>query len=619
MLPHVRTRALGVACALGVAVIVGTPALADGVAPSPAPSPSSIGRVVTSDRQDEPATLSARSTYVVTAADIARHGWLTVGDAIEAVPAVELVRYGAQGAEISAEIRGASSDQVLVLLNGRPVPGAQLGGVDLAALSTLGVERIEVVEGPGATLYGSGAVGGVINVITTSSHCDAPLSRIGAGAFGEHDATLATCNLALQSIAATNTYPYALPNGSSGTRTNADERELRGRASVTSDAGPWEFRLDVGSSDRHVGVPGSLAFPTVGERQDDGLDDALARIAFHGARATTALELSAMRERINAFDADSADAGAGLFNGTSTEARTQLSLRDAVVGGPSRLVYGLDLSREAVLNDDGAGDLAADTLAQSALYVQESYGVAATARVVGGLRAENDAGYGGALSPSLGAIVEVAPGIAVRANAATAFRAPTAAELYFPNFGNPRLRPERTSGGDVSLDFDRIAGGASLTWFFQQGRDLIAYDATANTDVNVARSSVAGLTLSLATVPLDGVRMRLNLTDTYRALDLTSIAVRLPYRPVFTSNVDVAYEPRARGALDAVGFVAHSEGLRDPSGALPFTRVDGYVRVHVTRRALLSLRGTNLGNEQYQGVAGYPAPGRGYSVELATR
>jgi vitamin B12 transporter len=620
-----RTRALLAPCLLSVAVAA-TPALADGGAPQPSPSPSAlpqIGHVVTSDRQDEPASLSARTTFVVDKAAMIAHGWLTVGDAIEDVPGVQLIRYGAVGSQISAQIRGAASTQVLVLLDGLPVPGANLGGVDLSQYTTSGVERIEVVEGPGATLYGSGAVGGVINIITTGATArDArdTNAEIGGGSYAQRNASIESRNVSFQSVSATNDYGYTLPDGTSGVRRNADDRELHGSATYAATLGALDVSLTGLVTDQHVGVPGGLDFLTAGERQNDGVEDLIGSFVAHRPQATLTLDVTGSRERINAIDTDPADAGsAGTFNGTSVEARTQVSLRDAVGTGGSRLIYGLDLSRESVQNDDGVGDVSVAALAQSALYVQENVRVGAGSRVYAGLRGENDAGFGQALSPSLGAVIALGDALALRVNGATAFRAPTADELYYPDFGNPLLHPERTSGGDVTLSDDRILGGASVGWFVQNGRDLISYDAAANTDVNVAQSSVAGYILTLATRPLDGVTAKFNLTDTYRALDLTAEAVRLTYRPVIVSNLEIAYAPLRANALQTIGFVAHSEGLRDPAGALPFTRVDGFVRLRLAPRAVLSVRAINLGNEQYQPVAGYPAIGRAFTVDLATR
>ena len=623
---HLRVRVLCTPCAVGVALFFATPTRADVAAPVPAASPTAvpeIGHVVTSDRQDEPASISARTTYVVDKAEMIRRGWLTVGDALEDVPGVELIRYGGIGSQISAEIRGASSTQVLVLLDGRPVPGTQLGGVDLATFSTTGVERIEVVEGPGATLYGSGAVGGVINIITTSSrsaNARDTNALAGGGSFGARTFSLESRSFSFRTLNATNAYPYTLLDGTKGVRVNADDREIQGSANAAATLGPLDVTLSADINDRHLGVPGSIGFLTSGERQNDGRSNVLGTFALRHAQSTLTLDLSAMRDRINAIDDDPADAATlGAYNGTSVEARTQVGLRNAVNGGASQLVYGLDLAREAVRNDDGVGVVASDALSQSALYVQENVRVAPGSRVYAGLRGENDAGFGAALSPSLGAVVALTNTIALRVNGATAFRAPTADELYYPNFGNPALQPERTSGTDVSLVADRLLGGASLGWFVQNGRDLITYDAQANTDVNIARSSVAGFILTLATRPLNGVTAALNVTDTYRALDLTARAVPLTYRPVIVSNLEVAYTPPRRGAIDAVGLVAHTEGLRDPAGALPFTRVDGFLRLHLAPRALLSLRASNIGNEAYQPVAGYPAAGRSFSVDLATR
>src|SRR5580692_133984 len=139
------------------------------VSPTPSPSASpalQIAHVVTSDRSDESLTRATRVTFVVTQDQILRNGYRTVGDAIGGVPGVQLEHYGAIGSNDSYGIRGSSSAQVLVLVDGMPARGSFANSVNLGTFSTAGVERIEIVEGGGSTLYGTGAVGGVINVIT---------------------------------------------------------------------------------------------------------------------------------------------------------------------------------------------------------------------------------------------------------------------------------------------------------------------------------------------------------------------------------------------------------------------------------------------------------------------
>ena len=95
------------------------------------------------------------------------HGDDDVATAIAGVPGVFIQRDGGPGALATVSIRGQRGDGVLVLLDGRPIAGGEIGAVDIGSIPTNGVERIEVVEGAGSTLYGAGASGGVINIITS--------------------------------------------------------------------------------------------------------------------------------------------------------------------------------------------------------------------------------------------------------------------------------------------------------------------------------------------------------------------------------------------------------------------------------------------------------------------
>ena len=596
--------------------------------PAPSPSPTGlteIGRVSTSDRQDEPRSSSARMTFIVTKAEMVAHGDRTVADSLERVPGVNITRYGAFGSQAGVSIRGASTNQVLVLLDGRPVGGSQLGGVDLSSFVATGIERIEVVEGPGATLYGTGAVGGVVNLITGKGRSAYlhPQVDLGIGSYGDRFVSIETRNFALERHVATNNYAYPVSGAATSVRTNDDAAETTARATTSGMLGAFALTAGLGVTSRHLGIPGPDGFGTVAARQEDGATDARVVLSQRRNAATTTIDISGVRERVSAHDFDTRDSTNGFVpsNQTSIESRAQLSLRNVVSSDASRLIYGIDLTNGSARNDDGVGDVAAKPFAQTAAYVQESLQVAAGSRIYAGIRAERDGGLGGAISPSVGAVIALAGGVAARINGATSFRAPFAAELYYPNFGNPKLRAERTSGGDITISSTHVLGGASLGYFISNGRDLISYDSTANTDINIAQSAVSGLTFEVQTVPLNGFITKLNLTDTYRALGFTPglTATRLGYRPTILANLDLGFvgDPTAR--LAGLGVVAHTEGLRDPTGAFTFTRIDAYARLRIVQRTLLSLRATNLGNERYAVIAGYPQPGRAFFVDLSTR
>jgi outer membrane receptor protein involved in Fe transport len=106
------------------------------------------------------------SLTVVSSADIENQGVETVADALRNVPGVAINRTGQVGAETSAFIRGGNSNYNLILIDG--IPMNDFGGAfDLAPLPTEGVEQVEVLRGPESALYGSNAVSGVINIVTT--------------------------------------------------------------------------------------------------------------------------------------------------------------------------------------------------------------------------------------------------------------------------------------------------------------------------------------------------------------------------------------------------------------------------------------------------------------------
>ncbi|MBD5636186.1 MAG: TonB-dependent receptor, partial [Candidatus Eremiobacteraeota bacterium] len=163
------TTSLSLRYALGVAALsyaFCSPASA--AEPSSSPSPSAgavlrpIGSVVTSDRKPEPIGLTSQPTFVVDRARIEAYGDRTVADALQDVPGVELFPYGAFGAASSYGIRGTTSAQTLVLVDGIPVTDPTTGAVQLSQFSTIGVQRIEIVESGSSTLYGTSASGGVI-------------------------------------------------------------------------------------------------------------------------------------------------------------------------------------------------------------------------------------------------------------------------------------------------------------------------------------------------------------------------------------------------------------------------------------------------------------------------
>ena len=124
--------------------------------------------VITATKLETPIEEVASSVTVITAAEIERRQARTVTDVLADVPGLRLAQLGPIGRQTSVFTRGANSNQTLVLIDGQEAadPSAANGAFDFAHLTVTNIERIEVVRGPAATLYGSNAIGGVINIIT---------------------------------------------------------------------------------------------------------------------------------------------------------------------------------------------------------------------------------------------------------------------------------------------------------------------------------------------------------------------------------------------------------------------------------------------------------------------
>ena len=588
---------------------------------APAPTPSEIVHVTTADRQDEPISNTTLPTYVVDRRTIEAMGARTVAQALHDVPGVTIFSYGPYGSLVNYGILGATSEQTLVLLNGFPIATGSSGSIDLGSLSTAGVDRIEVVEGGGSTLYGSSAVGGIINIITGRSS-NGPYAELSDGTLGDRDARIQIgtqgLGLAFERHIATNIYDYPSLDGfPAGTRTNAQAAATAGRLDYHSNSNMvWTVDAGLGNNAVTIGVPGGLPFLTPQAQQATAQSDAHVTLTHHGARSAVSLSFAGARQALSYNDPQ---------NGGETDtydARGQVSLRDVVGTNRSSFVSGIDLSRESALLYLGSSSVppsASAALSQSAAYAQYRDSIPGIALFSIGLRGEHDAPGGSSLAPSLGTLLDLGHA-RLAANYAGTFRVPTIDELYFPGFENPSLVPERSKNLDVTLRWPLGGSAVSLGWFDRQAANLIAFNQNF-VAVNIAQASFGGFVLSAHTAPVNGIVATLGVTDLYRALNLTpgQPASRLEFDPITTATLGLERGfdgSRVAFGIDAQVRSPHVEAGTVRDGA---TTVDAYVRGRIAPNAIATVRAYNLGNERFAPILGYPAVGRTLIFELSTR
>ncbi|MEL6861813.1 MAG: TonB-dependent receptor plug domain-containing protein [Pseudomonadota bacterium] len=161
-------------------VLIGLP----GLAQSPGDETATMDTIVVEgSRLNQTATEVGSAVSIITADDIDELGVDFALDAIAAAPGVTINQNGAFGGQATVRIRGASSEQTLVLIDGIPVndPSSPGGGFNFARVDTENIERIEVLKGAQSTLWGTDAIGGVVSITTKS-----PEGGFGGSAFAEY-------------------------------------------------------------------------------------------------------------------------------------------------------------------------------------------------------------------------------------------------------------------------------------------------------------------------------------------------------------------------------------------------------------------------------------------------
>jgi iron complex outermembrane receptor protein len=206
------------------------------------------------------AGITGASTTVITAEDIERSPEQTLPAILSREPGVQVQNLfgGVNGARSTVDMRGfgaAANSNTLFLINGRRVQDLDMVGVDLAALPRESIERIEITRGnSGAVLYGDGAVGGVINIVTKSGVGVKPGARID-GAFGSFNYREGNLS-AWGSNGGWSGSFFTNAINSDGYRENNTYRQYGGVADIRYTHAQGSFYLNLSADDQHVGLPG---------------------------------------------------------------------------------------------------------------------------------------------------------------------------------------------------------------------------------------------------------------------------------------------------------------------------------------------------------------------------
>ncbi len=407
----------------------------------------------------------------------------SVEDLLRREGGIQLSRNGGPGQSASILMRGSGATGTLVLVDGVRIGSATLGQTDLAAISLAQVERVEIMRGPGSSLYGADAIGGVVNIITRRGDGAAYVSgNIAGGNYRSGEAFVAVSgsdsmvDYALSVSGETSDGVSAILPGDAFGQFNPDDDGFSRGGLQLAGGITWDKGQRIGASysasrlrsmfdSAQFAPPNFLPDATPDFRNK--LSTQLATIDYQGVFSpewTISLRVS--------YQSDKLQSGADFVSLYDT-VRQQITGQTTWTPAPQQqLVAAIDLLRESI----ASSDYQAPDRDNTGLVLGYT-GRFDAQKLQADLRWDHNSVYGNQTTGKLGWGMDVAPGWSVRAVAGTAFRAPTFNDLYFPDFGIVTLNPERSRSIEAGLNYQADQSSVAATAYYNKVSDLIGYQA----------------------------------------------------------------------------------------------------------------------------------------------
>jgi vitamin B12 transporter len=594
-----------------------------------------------------------------------------LADLLDDTPGVFVRRFGGAGDRSEVSIRGSSPSQVVVAIDGVRANSALTGGIDLSRACLPLLERVEVTRGAGSTQYGSGALGGVVNLVTRAASAE-PEARasFSGGAFDtwegsalvaerteSYDASAGYCGFSTEGdfeFARPTEIGGGIPQGfepDHATRLNNDRIQHGGTLGVGRSLGSGTLRFSDYAVYSEGGEPGfdsdngvtagqrteargrdlsNLALLRWEDRPHDWLGDELALSAYHRYERThfddPVAPLTAP------IDVDAQLQTLGARAGDTWRFRPfgqQLAVR-ALADGAQDWLHASD-RRDRDRANAGAG------LEPRLDLLDERVSITA------GVRADWTDGFGTEVLPTAGLVIAPVRWLRLRGQAGRAYRAPTFDELFHPNegfiTGNPDLEPEDAWNFDAGLELELAelgpitelhVGATAFRREIDESIVLLLVGPSTIRPENLGHATAEGYELTASFRLTRFVRFQIQHTQLDSRRDANHR--RLPGQPGDETSGQLQLGPdrvwKLIGEGEHVGEILVNEGgsRRLPARtvwhaavALNVARWPGFGLERVVSELWLSARVNNIGDEAVRDAVAFPQPGRNASAGIEIR
>lgn len=587
---------------------------ADDATSAPATAPTNSVEVapvvVTANRIPTPAAQVGSSVSVITSDDLQREQVPQVSDALRYVPSLAVTRSGGPAQITSVFTRGANSDHTLVLIDGIEAndPTSPSRAFDFSTLAVDDIDRIEVIRGPQSTLWGSNAIGGVINIVTKRG--EGPPS----GYFYTEDGSFNTYREGLGVSGGSKAVNYSL------SLSKADSQGISARDSKFGNKEGDGYKISSIATKLGWNISDQLDVDFIARYQysDVDIDNFLGDVA--GAQLRNNAAFFGLQPHLKLFD--------GKWLQTFKLSYTYYDRQDTTASFPSHLNGGLakldwqndvEVTKNQIVTAGlvlGQENLNATstphkTNDQVAVYLQDAVTFDNRLFLTGGLRYDSFRAGGEDLTYRFTGAYIFPTHTTLRGSYGTGFKVPTLSDLY-SSFGSPTLKPEKSDGFDAGIEQsflqDRLI--ASATYFHNGYRDLIGFNNT--NEINIGHAESQGVEVGLTARPIETLTVGMNYT--YTDARNTDTDTRLIRRPPNAASAQVSWDYSRKGQVTVGAVYESGRPDGDPVTFAP-SHVPGYIVVNLatsyrlTDHATFTLRMDNLFNEHYEEVDGFGEPG----------
>lgn len=482
-----------------------------------------IQAVITPSRLNLQKYKTSATISVITGKQLEHQKAFSIEEALRNLPGVYVQAAGTPGEQTIIRIRGADGDQILVLVNGVQVNSPWNGYFDFANLTTDNVERIEVLKGNQSALYGSDALGGVINVITKKGRGGLK-SSVKAGAGNQK-----TYREVFNNERGWEKFNYSF----SVSRIDSSGQYEKDSYSNTSLSGQAELKLSDSLSMEHTmrynkaykeigvsffSVSSSLLQSFFDENWSNNnqlfLNNLTIKHQPTGMWSYT-IQGSIVSEELVLDDKASPESNVDYFFTLNTVRYTIRNQHDFYIGKNDIITFGVEYKEEKAdrLRESPSILQIKEKKNNLGIYFQNILTLNNVFFLTTGFRADKYTGFGYTYNPKISAAYRfLSTGTKIKSSWGTGFKAPSIQELYTPVLGNPDLKPEKTNSYEVGIEqqmFDHRVK-IELVFFHTDFEDLIQRSQTGVD--NIGKAKTEGIEFSIHYFPISNLDLSGNYT-----------------------------------------------------------------------------------------------------------